>query len=240
MAKFNSAISFTGKLGQVVGMKGMDGETYARMRTKPSNPKSVAQVDQRVKMSLAGMLSKITPSSLLVGLNTSKRKRRSKYTSIIARAAEVTSKGKNVLAKLPPEELVFSDGVALDIPKLKATYDGKKLTVSLEGSESFTEDVAAALIIGVFANLNDGAYISVNGAILSDKDPVQIFGSGGAVNVYAVPLGRAEGASYVSYKRVIERIAEAPYDYAALAAIDNGQTLRYGKSEFQFTTTPSA
>lgn len=241
MAKFNSAISFTGKLGQIVGMKGMDGETYARMRTKPSNPKSAAQVDQRVKMSLAGMLSKITPSSLLVGLNTSKRKRRSKYTSIIARAAVVTSTGKGVLAKLPPEELVFSDGVALDVPKLKATYDGKKLTVGLENGESFTEDVAAALVIGVFANLDNGEYISVNGAILSDDDTsVQIAGSGGAVNVYAVPLGRAEGASYVSYKRVIERIVEAPYDYAALATIDNGQTLRYGKSDFQFTTTPQA
>lgn len=237
MAKFNSAISFTGKLGQIVGMKGMDGETYARMRTKPSNPKTTAQVDQRVKMALAGMLSKITPSSLLVGLDTSKRKRRTKYTSIIARAAQVTSTDKGVMAKLPPKELLFSDGVTLDMPKLKATYDGKKLTVSLEDGESFTEDVAAALIIGVFADLDNGEYISVNGAILSDDDTsVQIAGWGGAVNVYAVPLGRAEGASYVSYKRVIDRIVETPYDYAALATIDNGQTLRYGRSKFEFTS----
>lgn len=241
MAKFNSAITFTGKLGQIVGMKGMDGETYARMRTKPSNPKTVAQVDQRVKMSLAGMLSKITPSSLLVGLNTSKRKRRSMYTSIIARAAQVTANNEGRIAKLPPEELVFSDGVALDAPKLKAEYDGKKLTVSIESGESFTDDVAAALVIGVFADLNNGEYISVNGAILSDDDTsVQISGTGNSVNVYTVPLGRAEGATYVSYKRVIDRIVEAPYDYAALAAIDNGQALRYGKSEFQFTKSPSA
>lgn len=237
MGKINSTFSFTGKVGEAVGMKGMNGETYVRKNFIPANPKTTSQVDQRVKMSLAGMLSKITPSSLIVGLGSSKRNRRSMFTSNIARNAEVTSNVKDgektTLAKLDPSKLIFSDGIFKPVPALTTSYDGKNLTVTAQTAPA--DDVSAILVIGVFADLDNGTYISVNGGIVTNTDPINIPGEGSSVNVYTVPLAQAEGESNVTYQRIIDRIAENPYDYAAAAQARESGNLLYAGSKFVST-----
>lgn len=233
MGKINGTISFTGKLGETVGMKGMDGQTYIRKNTVPANPKSKAQVEQRVKMSLAGLLSKITPASLLVGLDSDRRKRRMRFTSNIARNAVTTVIDGATTAKLDPSLLVFSEGVFMPTPQVTAAFSGTTLT--LTPAEAPSGDVSALLAIAVFANLDDGTYAMVNGGFITGADPITLQGTGTSANVYIIPVGRAEGATYVSYRRVIDRIAENPYDYAAVAEASSTGSVAYGASRFNGT-----
>lgn len=58
MGKQLGVIQYSGKLGQVVGMKKANGQRYnnVRERVTPSNPQSNAQADQRMKMNVANMM----------------------------------------------------------------------------------------------------------------------------------------------------------------------------------------
>ena len=58
MGKQLGVIQYSGKLGQVVGMKKANGQRYnnVRERVTPSNPQSNAQADQRMKLNVANMM----------------------------------------------------------------------------------------------------------------------------------------------------------------------------------------
>lgn len=58
MGKQLGVIQYSGKLGQVVGMKKANGQRYnnVRERVTPSNPQSNAQADQRMKMNVGNMM----------------------------------------------------------------------------------------------------------------------------------------------------------------------------------------
>lgn len=58
MGKQLGVIQYSGKLGQVVGMKKANGQRHnnVRERVTPSNPQSNAQADQRMKLNVANMM----------------------------------------------------------------------------------------------------------------------------------------------------------------------------------------
>lgn len=235
MATQISAIQISGKLGEVVGIKGYDGKNFARIKVTPANPKSDNQVKQRVKMSLAGLFSKLTPAELLIGMGSSKRKRRTRFTSNIARKAVITTANDETIAKLDPADLVFSEGIYAPAPTLNVVYDGSTATIN---SAAFPEGVSAVLVVGVFTDPENGIYRAVQGGVITDHEqPLVMNGVGGQVNIYEIPIVRAEGATTVTYERAIERIA-ADNSYSAVAAMAQAGALDYAQSSFVGAITP--
>ena len=114
MGKFVGFIGTnSGKVGNVVFVKGEKGTSYGRTyQPNVANPKSIGQVDQRAKMNLVGRMSQVTPYEVLLGLGKSKRMRRAEFNKILLDAATVEhSIGAPVIAKLAPEDVVFSKGM---------------------------------------------------------------------------------------------------------------------------------
>lgn len=114
MAKFVGFIgTIRGKVGTTVFSKGENGLSYGRAyQPQVYNPKSVGQVDQRSKMNLVGRMTAVTPPELLVGMNgANKRQRRSAFNSNLLDVAIVDrSNPDRVIAKIAPEDVVFSQG----------------------------------------------------------------------------------------------------------------------------------
>ena len=114
MGKFVGFVgSIRGKVGNVVFTKGENGITYGRAyQPQVSNPKTMAQVDQRAKMNLVGRMSQVTPKALLVGLGFSNnRQRRSWFCKNLLNVAVVDrSAPDSVVAQIAPESVIFSRG----------------------------------------------------------------------------------------------------------------------------------
>ena len=114
MAKFVGFIgTIRGKVGTTVFSKGENGLSYGRAyQPQVYNPKTVGQVDQRAKMNLVGRMTAVTPPELLVGMNgTNKRQRRSAFNSNLLDVAVVDrSNPDSIIAKIAPEDVVFSQG----------------------------------------------------------------------------------------------------------------------------------
>lgn len=76
-----------------------------------ANPRTFLQVRQRSKFALAGKFSAVVPSGAIVGLEgSSARARRSKFVSLIARAANFTLNGQQLVASVAAGDVVFSMG----------------------------------------------------------------------------------------------------------------------------------
>lgn len=114
MAKFVGFIgTISGKVGTTVFQKGEKGLSYGRSyQPVVSNPKTMGQTDQRAKMNLVGRMSQVTPKALLVGMGgVNNRQRRSAFTSILLNVATIDrSNPESVIAKIAPEDVVFSQG----------------------------------------------------------------------------------------------------------------------------------
>jgi hypothetical protein len=115
MAKFVGFVgTIRGKIGTTVFTKGEKGLSYGRSyQPQVYNPKTAGQVDQRAKMNLVGRMSQVTPKALLVGLGVgSNRQRRSAFNKMLLNAATVDrSDITNIVAKIAPEDIIFSDGM---------------------------------------------------------------------------------------------------------------------------------
>lgn len=114
MAKFVGFVgTISGKVGTTVFSKGEKGLSYGRSyQPKVYNPKSTGQVDQRAKMNLVGRMSQVTPKALLTGmLGENNRQRRSAFNAGLLAVATIdrSAPGK-VVAKIAPEDVVFSEG----------------------------------------------------------------------------------------------------------------------------------
>lgn len=113
MAKFVGFVgTISGKIGTTVFTKGEKGLSYGRSyQPVVANPKTIGQVDQRAKMNLVGRMSQVTPSEVLLGLGNRKRVRRSSFNKFLLQAATVDRSTPGVvLAKVDPEDVVFSEG----------------------------------------------------------------------------------------------------------------------------------
>lgn len=76
-----------------------------------ANPRTFLQVRQRSKFALAGKFSAVVPSGAIVGLEgSSARARRSKFVSMIARAATFSLNGQQLVASVAAGDVLFSMG----------------------------------------------------------------------------------------------------------------------------------
>lgn len=156
MAKFVGFVgTISGKVGTTVFSKGEKGLSYGRSY-QPSvyNPKTVGQVDQRAKMNLVGRMSQVTPKSLLVGMGgVNNRQRRSAFNRNLLFVATIDrSSPSSIIAKIAPEDVVFSEGVEVlhasaSAPVVTASTVALNLTLtdsSLAGA--YGERVVLAII----------------------------------------------------------------------------------------------
>lgn len=242
MAKQFSTFQFTGKVGTLVGMKGKNGSAYIRTLVTPANPKTSAQTDQRVKMSLAGQMSKLTPQALLVGMSNDKRMRRPNFTGNIARNAVVTTINDQRAAKIDPALVLFSDGPAAVVESNPMEVTAKTAVVEfiVEG-KVFEGDIVSLIIVAAFADAN-GRVVNIGSTTATQNSlSPEIAAPNGysRVNVYYIPVVMAEGTDNVSYQRVVNMLAQDA-SYQALATISATGSIVYRRSEFLSTYTPGA
>lgn len=241
MAKQFSTFQFTGKVGTLVGMKGKGGSAYIRTLVTPANPKTAAQTDQRVKMSLAGQMSKLTPQALLVGMSDEKRMRRPNFTGNIARNAVVTTIDNQRAAKIDPALVLFSDGAAamVNAGNITVTANTSDLAVEVDASE-FSSNVVSLIIVAAFADANGKVVNIASSTATANETRMTINAPTGysRVNVYYIPIEMAEGTDNVSYQRVVNMLA-LDASYQAIATISATGSIVYRRSEFLSTYTPS-
>ena len=87
---FNALGLWRGRVGGLV-YKVVDGKQVVVPYLGASfNPRTEAQMMQRAKFGLAGMISKIVPAEVLIGMSDLRSRRRRLFFSNIVRHAEVT------------------------------------------------------------------------------------------------------------------------------------------------------
>lgn len=156
MGKFVGFIgTISGKVGTTVFCKGEKGTSYGRSyQPQVANPKTALQLDQRAKMNLVGKMSQVTPKNILVGMGgVNSRQRRSAFTRILLNAATIDrSVPGEVVAKMAPEDVVFSQGAeVLSATAAAPTVTATGMTIALTLSDStlagrYGERVVVAVI----------------------------------------------------------------------------------------------
>lgn len=221
---------FSGKVDNAVGMKGEDGKSYFRKLVTPKNPNTPGQIDARVKMSLAGQLSKITPKSAIFGMGATARKRRANFTGNIARNAETSTVDGVTTARLAPADLKFSDGVGRDISSvLTAAFANNVLTVT---ASEMPENIDAIVVVGVFSHDRTGNYNAVDVKTITRTNlSVTMNSTEQVANVYYIPVLQSEGASRASYERAIANI-EATNSYSTQAEVLTSGVFDYAASQY--------
>lgn len=167
MGKFVGFIgTISGKVGTTVFQKGEKGISYGRTyQPVVSNPKSVGQTDQRAKMNLVGRLSMVTPKSLLIGMDgTNNRQRRSIFTSNLLKVATIDrSAGDEVVAKIAPEDVVFSQGAEVinaTMGSVSVTERSVATTLTL-GDESLAGSYGERIVCAIIDPSNKAGYSQV-------------------------------------------------------------------------------
>ena len=139
MGTINGVVGgITGKVGGMVFYY-RNGKYVAREYiASPSNPKSSRQVEQRLKLALAGRLSKVVPYEALEGFGGSRPDRRSRFLSGVMAGASVSGGS----ALIDDGLLSFSDGA---LPLLCSH------TVRADSSTAYTRslDIVSSLVEGV-------------------------------------------------------------------------------------------
>lgn len=102
--------SASGKVGNVVYAVS-NGVQIARVyQPNVANPKTKGQTDQRLKVALAGRLSKIVDKAALVGFLGNARQRRGKFIANVVKNASVALVDGVSTAKVALQNIAFSEG----------------------------------------------------------------------------------------------------------------------------------
>lgn len=113
----------SGRLGNAVLSKGDNGTTVARTyQSQVRNPRTIAQRKQRAKMNLAGQLSKLTPSSSIIGFHQgNNRNNRSAFVASLLNACTVaTDSNGDYQATIVPDRVTFAQG---NVPLAYGTWE---------------------------------------------------------------------------------------------------------------------
>lgn len=233
MGKLKGPFQFTGKLGQVVGMKGDNGGNYVRERVIPANPKTASQNAQRLKMSLAGKLSKEVPQTLLYGMAATPRKRRPAFVSNIVKTAVISTENEKIRARISPEDVVFSTGdlkVLSNAPTASITSN----VLSVEIDRQVFDDNVAAVEIAVMCYDTNHEFIGCIALVSNTEQRVAtttLPANTGAVDVYYIPVVRAEGVTYVDYAAALQEVTTTNVlVIEALAMLSERGSVNFAKS----------
>lgn len=176
------------------------------------NPRTLSQREQRVKFALAGKMSSCTPSEALIGLNrASKRDRRAAFVSSLARIATVSGTIDNLVASVPYEEVIYSEGSVpmwSNSPTITAVSQqvsgtgARRVSVTVQARSSVTgsPEGYGELVIAALYDVRTSALdeVQVQERVLGQVNNM-LFRQGTArdchVAVYIVPFIRQESTS---------------------------------------------
>lgn len=244
MAKFVGFVgTIRGKVGTTVFTKGENGLSYGRSyQPQVSNPKSIGQVDQRAKMNLIGRMSQVTPKALLVGMpGSSNRQRRSAFNRGLLHVATIDrSNPKSIIAKVAPEDVIFSEGGEV----LHATATAPAVTASKVSVSLTLDDASLAgaygerVVVAIIDPSNKAGYSKVLYAdvVLDDSSALavnialpQALVDSSLVSVYRIPYVLTSDAA--RYRA--EAMANDGVDIIAKLLMSNARYVRgFGRSVF--------
>lgn len=239
MAKLVGIFQFNGKLGETVGMKGADGKNYVRTRVTPLNPKTDAQTDQRAKVNLMGRMSQATPFEVLLGMGSTKRMRRAEFNKNLINVATIdrTTPG-TILAKIAPEDIIFSKGsqspeATVSTP---AATTATTLTMGLTLSDStLAGKYGERVVVAVIDPSDKSGYSLVKYAdvVFDDTNAKTVTVKYGApiadeslVCVYRIPFQLTEAGAAMRY----QTIANNGTDIIAKVLLSNNLVHDWGNS----------
>lgn len=178
-----------------------------------TNPRTLAQQEQRAKFSLAGRMSGVTPSDALIGLGGgSNRSRRAEFVSLLVRNAVVSGSAGSLTASIPYGDIIYSRGSLAEYavpPTVTATFAGTEgitsrvnVTISAIGAGQLATDAPEGYGELTIVALYDAATSSLDEVRAIERPkgttPAQLSFRQGArrncfVAVYAVPFAPAAG-----------------------------------------------
>ena len=234
---FNGLSQWTGRIGGLV-FKVVNGkQVITPYKKEVFNPRTEAQMSHRAKFALAGMINKIVPKEVLVGMSADRRSRRPLFTSNIVRHANVSVTGGSVTATLNANDLVFSQGVSAPV-----TVNGMAATDGLVGGTlgALPEKVDAVMMIAVVYDTTVGLYTRTVYAVVPAGETAisldtQTTESGNVAHIYAVPMSlTTTGLSLTGGSDGAERSSDYEFMYTMMMRSDEG-SYRYGRSQYLTT-----
>lgn len=244
MAKFVGFVgTIRGKVGTTVFTKGENGLSYGRAyQPQVFNPKSMGQVNQRAKMNLVGRMSQVTPKALLVGMaGANNRQRRSMFNRGLLDVAVIDrSNPDSIIAKVAPEDVVFSQGVeTLQATATSPVVTASSVTLSLTLTDaSLAGAYGERVVVAIIDSRNKAGYSQVMyvDSVLDNTESKAVLFSlsqpledGTLVAIYRIPyVLTADGARYRA-----ETMANDGTDIIANLLLSNAGYVRgFGRSVF--------
>lgn len=239
MAKLVGIFQFNGKLGEAVGLKGMDGKNYVRTRVTPNNPKTELQTEQRSKINLMGRMSQATPFEVILGMGSTKRMRRSEFNKNLVNVATIDrSTPGTIVAKIAPEDVIFSLGTQT----LEATVSTPAATTATTATIGLTlSDASLAgkygerIVVAVIDPDDKAGYSLVKFAdvVFDDTTAKSIIINYGApiaeesfVCIYRIPFQLTEDGAAMRF----HTLANNGTDIIAKVLLSNNLVRSWGKS----------
>lgn len=223
--------------GQVYSYSG--GEQIIRTYNgNVANPRTSLQMAHRAKVVLAGKLSALAPDAVIMGMASSKRDRRSAFSSNIINNAVATSTPTGQKAVIAPEKLLFAKGSRLDSIGAEFSVESN---VAVQVSVAPAVSVDAIMVVAVEYNGSILEYSYINYGIITDfsqDETIDLSGKSltGNVNVYCIPLTRKASAGRASGAGV----SREDSGYAATLDITNPDIYDFHESLYVGTKTIAA
>ena len=238
---FNPLGQWRGRVGGLV-YKVVDGKQIITPYTGATyNPRTEAQMQQRAKFALAGMISKIVPAEALVGMSDQRSRRRPLFFSNIVRHATTVTSGNGITASIAANDLVFSTGAASPVTVTNVTSSGGIVSAVVSDVE---ESVDAVMAIAVVYDTTLGIYThTVYEVLPSSTTNISLdtreASSGDIAHLYAVPLSLSTLGQ--SYTRSADGAELGDTDGFALTMLlrTNDGAYRYGRSQYLTTVNLS-
>lgn len=252
----NGLGKFSGKLGGAVFVIRNGKQIVREYNPRPSNPKSALQLQQRAKGNLAGRISSVVPKAAISGLGVNNIRRRSRFNQLLLKGANVTQINGDYSAKIPWENVIFSEGSVISpfsFIGVAATESGTEIDIQFRGaSESAVasdvyESMAARVVVMVYDTKSQDLVQVITRII---NKPMQSKTAGTLVSVnhpagytaacFLIPMSSADGSA------LSIDAGMAMKDDTAIAALlstnENAIVFDYGRSVFlgQTTFTPTA
>jgi len=234
---FNGLSQWTGRIGGLV-FKVVNGkQVIMPYKKEVFNPRTKAQMSQRAKFALSGMINRIVPKEVLVGMSPDRRKRRPLFASNIARHANVSTAGGSVTATLDANDLVFSQGVAAPVTVNRMTATDGLVSGTLE---ALPEKVDAVMMIAVVYDTTVGLYTRTVYEVLPAGETAisldtQTTETGNVAHIYAVPMSlTSTGLSLTGGSDGAENSSDNGYAYTLMMRSDEG-SFQYGRSQYLTT-----
>lgn len=239
MAKYYNNKIKTGRVaGSVFAVR--NGEVIERAYNPiVANPRTDAQLLQRAKMNLAGQISKLVGFEVLTSMSMPfKGKNRTMFMQNLVNKATSEMVGKDAVAKIAPEDIIFSRGSVTPVAAAAApVVASDKVTVTLtpvsgiEGN-TFGERLVVLVYESEGATVPMGAFTGE--ALLVSDDPTSVevqipFGmrTGNVLAVYRVPY---RVANY-GVKVKAEQMGGTPQEISA-ALTRSSENVLWGETIF--------